>query len=50
MNVVKLARLASPEEFVWFGAPEHVELDSAFLQSGANRQCHQHQTDAVLLV
>src|SRR5678816_3665953 len=50
MNVAKLARLAGPEEFVRFSAPQHVEFGGAFLQGAANRQCHQHQTDAVLLI
>src|SRR5678816_2042355 len=50
MNVAKLARLAGPEEFVRFSAPQHVEFGGAFLQGAANRQCHQHQTDAVLPV
>src|SRR5262245_48321093 len=50
MNVLKLARVAGPEEFVRFTTPEHVEFNCAFLQCGANRQCHQYQTDAVLLI
>src|SRR6476659_9508209 len=50
MNVPELASLTGPEEFVRFGAPEHVELDGAFVDGGANRHRHQRQTDAVLLI
>src|SRR6476659_3270288 len=50
MNVAKLTSLAGPEEFVRFGAPEHVELGGALIDGSANRQRHQHQTDAVLLI
>src|SRR5512138_2253591 len=50
MNIAKLTRLARPQKFVRFGAPEHVEFGGAFIDGGANRQRHQHQTDAVLLI
>src|SRR5512132_2189114 len=50
VNIAELARVTRPEELVWFGAPEHVELGRAFLDCRANRQRHEHQADAVLLV
>src|SRR5712691_13429049 len=50
MNVAELARVARPEELVLLDTPEHVELAGAFVDRRADRQPHQHQADAVLLI